>query len=89
MLDGWGFWSLVLVLISLAGSPALAADADHGNPGQFVDNIRKGLSGISKYFWSPKVLNPETQAPLATADEKADERKLVAKKMTLRHRSLL
>ena len=49
--------SFIIVVVGLTfypGSAALALEEDHGNPGKFIENIRKGLSGLSKYFWSPK-----------------------------------
>ena len=51
----------VVVVVGLSlhpGNTALALEQDHGNPGQFIDNIRKGISGLSKYFWSPKAQIP-------------------------------
>ncbi len=47
----------VVIVVGLSfypGNAALAAEQDNGNPGQFIDNIRKGISGLSRYFWSPK-----------------------------------
>ena len=49
-----GLLVLGSILLVSSGRTAQAADGEHGNPGQFIENIRKGLSGISKYFWSPK-----------------------------------
>ena len=68
----FGFLALVLALSSSAGSPAFAIEEDHGNPARFVENIRKGLSGISKYFWSPKILSAETEKTKKTAVESTE-----------------
>ena len=73
---------LGLGLFTLVASPVLAAEEDHGNPGQFVENIRKGLSGISKYFWSPKGLRVEPQAPAKITVEKPAQPKVAIKKIT-------
>ncbi|MCP4932847.1 MAG: hypothetical protein GY927_01275 [bacterium] len=80
--------SLFLVVAGLSlnpGNAALAVEQDHGNPGQFIDNIRKGISGLSKYFWSPKAQIPgESTAQPAKGDkvlapvikpQQADEKK--------------
>ncbi len=65
--------SFVVVVAGLTfhqASAAYAVDEDHGNPGQFIDNIRKGLSGLSKYFWSPKAPAPgEIKTPKASGEE--------------------
>ncbi len=50
---GRGILLFTLFFLSLAAPVAQAAENDHGNPGQFIENIRKGLSGLGKYFWSP------------------------------------
>ncbi|MCF6199025.1 MAG: hypothetical protein L3J67_06425 [Hyphomicrobiaceae bacterium] len=78
----WGLVVLGLALFTLVGSPVLAAEGEHGNPGQFVENIRKGLSGISQYFWSPKVLSVETKTPAKVAVEKKPQRKVAIKEKT-------
>ena len=53
------FFIVVVAGLSLyPANAALALEPDHGNPGQFIDNIRKGISGLSKYFWSPKAQIP-------------------------------
>ena len=53
------FFIVVVAGLSLyPANAALALEQDHGNPGQFIDNIRKGISGLSKYFWSPKAQIP-------------------------------
>lgn len=65
-----GFLVVTLFFMSFSGNAVKAADEEHGNPGQFVENIRKGLSGISKFFWSPK-----EQALAAQKTEKPVEEK--------------
>ena len=51
---------IVAGLAFYPGNTAQAAEPEHGNPGQFMDNIREGLSGLSRYFWSPKTEIPVT-----------------------------
>ncbi len=53
-------------LMTGPGNRAVASEEDHGNPGRFIENIRKGLSGLSKYFWSP-FGEPETEKATAGA----------------------
>ncbi len=75
-----GLLVLGFALFSQLGSAALAADEAHGNPGQFVENIRKGLSGISKFFWSPKGLSAEPQASAENSAPDTPPAKIVTKK---------
>ncbi len=63
----------VVIVVGLSfypGNAALAVEQEHGNPGQFIDNIRKGISGLSRYFWSPKAQMPsESAEPPAKSDK--------------------
>lgn len=69
----FGFLAIALVVLSFSGYTAIAADEEHGNPGQFIENIRKGLSGISKFFWSPDIGNSSKQTIDQPAVEKSPE----------------
>ncbi len=75
-----GLLVLGFALFSQLGSAAQAADEEHGNPGRFVENIRKGLSGISRFFWSPKGLSAEPQPAAETAAKKSDPVQIATKK---------
>jgi hypothetical protein len=68
-----GFLVVTLFFMSFTGNAVKAADEEHGNPGQFVENIRKGLSGISKFFWSPKEQALAAQKTEKPVEEKSPE----------------
>lgn len=68
-----GFFVVTLLFMSFYGNVAKAADEDHGNPGHFMENIRKGISGISKFFWSPKIDEPETQKAQKPVEQKSQD----------------
>ena len=67
------FILVVGTLLLFSPGLAVANEEGHGNPGRFIENIRKGLSGLSRFFWSPRAQKPIEQKSDEPADRKSPE----------------